>query len=66
MAKRLLPLDAVSAKVGFKRSKIYLLIAQGRFPQPMKIDSATRWVESDIDAWIDERIAEQSNAGAVA
>lgn len=58
MAEKLLPLDAVIALVGFKRSKIYALIDAGKFPRPIKIDSASRWPESSVQAWIAERIAE--------
>lgn len=57
MSDRLLRLEAVIDLVGFKSSKIYALIAQGKFPRPIKIDSASRWRESAIQHWIDQREA---------
>ena len=64
MTDRLLRLDNVIELVGFKSSKIYALIASGEFPRPIKIDSASRWRESVIQAWIDQRAAaSDANAG---
>ena len=38
--------------VGFKRTKLYLMIKKGDFPAPKKYRSANRWFESDIDEWL--------------
>ncbi|MEC5342864.1 AlpA family phage regulatory protein [Brenneria populi] len=36
---------------------IYKLIAQGRFPKPIKIGRMSRWKASDYYAWRDSHIA---------
>jgi len=42
----------VAAKVGMGRSRIYALIAEGKFPPPVKIGSSSRWIVAEIDAYI--------------
>lgn len=51
---RLLKLDSVEEKVGFKRAKIYQLIKAGRFPRPIKIGVSSRWNDEDLNRWINE------------
>jgi len=51
---RLLRLPDVLERVPLARSKIYRLIAQRRFPAPVKVDRAALWREGDIDQWIAE------------
>jgi prophage regulatory protein len=44
--------------VGLETSQIYQLIAESKFPAPVPIGArAVAWVEDEILAWIDERIA---------
>jgi prophage regulatory protein len=51
-------LEQVKARTGLSRSTLYAYIHDGRFPSPVAIsDRCVAWVESEIDAWIAERIA---------
>ncbi len=55
---RVLRMRDLPQKVGFRPSTIYEMVAAGRFPRPFKLVSGGRasgWLESDIDAWLDER-----------
>jgi prophage regulatory protein len=55
---RTLRLRDVENKVGLRRSTIYALAQQKKFPQPIKLSvHASAWVESEIDDWLNERIA---------
>ncbi|WP_199155268.1 AlpA family transcriptional regulator [Chromobacterium sp. ASV23] len=56
MAK-LLTLKGVEEKTGFKKSKIYKMIAAGDFPPQIKCGVTARWLEADIDQWISEWVA---------
>lgn len=57
MSESLLRLPAVEKKSGYKRSTIYLKISKGEFPHPVSLGARGKaWVESEIDAWIAERI----------
>lgn len=55
---RTIRLPDVERKVGLRRSTIYALAKQQRFPAPIKLSThASAWVESEVDAWLNARIA---------
>ncbi|EFK2376089.1 helix-turn-helix transcriptional regulator [Escherichia coli] len=57
--QNLIRMPETMRRTGYGRAWIYKLIAQGSFPKPVKIGSrAIAFVESEIDEWINQRIAE--------
>ena len=63
--KKLERLNDVIDRTGYSRAWIYELIKKNSFPKPVKIGSRSiAFVESEIDAWINERIAERDGVGA--
>lgn len=63
----LLRLPEVEAIVGLKKSKLYILIQEGKFPQPVKLGTrSVRWKASTVYGWIDglpaANIAEEAAA----
>ncbi|HVC37764.1 MAG TPA: AlpA family transcriptional regulator [Gammaproteobacteria bacterium] len=56
---KLLRIAQVEAATGLKKSALYRLASEGRFPKPLKITGAraSAWPESQVQAWIRERIA---------
>jgi prophage regulatory protein len=46
-------LPAVLARAGCARSKLYLMIASGEFPSPLKIGRISGWDSRSVDAWLD-------------
>ncbi|MDN0120009.1 AlpA family transcriptional regulator [Yersinia frederiksenii] len=63
MANNLIRLPIVMERTGFSEPWIYRLMSQGRFPRPTKLGRrAVAWVESEVDSWIDARIAERDQA----
>ena len=51
---------AVEAKTGLSRSTIYEKIKDGTFPKPVKLGPrAVGWFDSEIDAWLEERLAQR-------
>ena len=57
---RLLRLREVRRRTGKSRSGIYRSVACGTFPAPVKLgERASAWVESEVEAWIAERIADR-------
>ena len=62
---RILKLAEVETAVGLKRSIIYELIAAGSFPRPIALTPTARgWVETEVDSWLDQRVAERDAAAA--
>jgi len=58
--RRILRLPEVEAATGKKRSAIYDGIADGTFPKPVPLgERAVGWIESEILAWQEARIAER-------
>lgn len=47
--------------VGFSSKHIYKMIRQNKFPAPIKIDGASVWRLSDINAWIERHSAPSNN-----
>lgn len=61
-AERLLRMPQVENMVGLKKTVIYDSIKAGTFPKPIKLGSASVWIESEIQAWIAKQVEEQRRA----
>lgn len=60
---RLLRLPEVSRATGLGRSAIYERMTRGEFPRAVAVTPRARaWVESEVRAWIAERIAQRDAA----
>ena len=58
--KKFIKLPTVMDLTGYRRTAIYQKIAEGTFPAPVKLGPrAVAWLSTEIDAWIDERVAER-------
>lgn len=61
---RFLRLPEVMERTGLSRSTIYVRLAEGRFPQPVRLGGrAVGWIEAEIEEWVAERIAESRFEG---
>lgn len=59
MSHSLIRLSEVQRRTGYSKAWIYRLLKESRFPKSIKIGSRSiAFVESEIDEWIDQRIAE--------
>ena len=57
-------LPDVLSRIGYSRSTIYQLIAEGKFPKPISLGGrAVAWLESDIDSWIAARVESARGLG---
>lgn len=56
MPEQILRCPHVQRTVGLSRSTIYVMIAEGEFPRPIKLGRrAVGWRESDIAEWLKNR-----------
>jgi prophage regulatory protein len=61
----ILRLPAVKARTGLARSTIYERIARNEFPTQVKLGArASGWIEAEVNAWLERRIADSRSAGA--
>ena len=50
-------------RAGISRSHAYALMAEGNWPRPVKAGQrASRWVSTEVDAWIQARMAARDTA----
>lgn len=66
---RILRWPEVQNRTGLCRSHVHGLAAKGKFPTPIKLGGgrASGWLESEVTAWIAERVAEsRDHRGAAA
>ena len=56
----------VESRTGLSRSSIYAAMAAGTFPKPIRLGAlSVGWLESEIDAWLNGRIAATRNPSAI-
>jgi prophage regulatory protein len=59
IVKSLIRLSEVQRRTGYSKAWLYRLMSQGKFPTSVKIGTRSiAFVESEIDEWINQRIAE--------
>lgn len=59
MTNTLIRLPEVQRRTGYSKAWVYRLMSQGKFPTSVKIGTrAIAFIESEVDEWISQRIAE--------
>lgn len=59
MSHSLIRLSEVQKRTGYSKAWIYRLLKENRFPPSIKIGTrAVAFIESEIDEWVEQRIAE--------
>ena len=68
MSEQLLPRREVERRTGYRKSALYARIAAGTFPAPRREPEtgSVRWLESEVQAWIDTAARTWPVAGGVA
>ncbi len=57
MSLKFLRLSVVKNLTGLSRSTIYMRMSEKRFPIPINLGGrAIAWIESDINAWMEQQI----------
>ena len=57
--RRILRPSEVGARIGFKRSQIYKLMNEGKFPKAKHLGvRAVGWDSAEVEQWIAERLAD--------
>ena len=51
----------VLKRFGISNSQLYKLIQQGDFPAPVKINSSSAWVQSELDEYAEHLISSSRN-----
>ncbi|HDR2693650.1 helix-turn-helix transcriptional regulator [Enterobacter pseudoroggenkampii] len=48
----------ITQLTGLTDKWFYKLISLGEFPKPIKLGRSSRWLESEVEAWLLQRIAQ--------
>ncbi|HHH3377593.1 TPA: helix-turn-helix transcriptional regulator [Morganella morganii] len=54
----LVDMKFITKLTGLTDKWFYKLIQDGQFPKPVKFGRSSRWLKSEVEAWLQERIAE--------
>jgi len=62
MSKTILRIPQVKERTGLGNSQLYKLISEDKFPRQIKLGlRASGWIETEVDEWIEKKIAESRN-----
>jgi prophage regulatory protein len=53
---KLLTIKNITEQTGFKKSTIYKFIKTKNFPKPRKFGKSSRWLEEEVEEWIQKEI----------
>ena len=53
----LIDMAFITACTGMTDKWFYQLISDGKFPKPIKLGRSSRWYKSDVETWMQQRIA---------
>lgn len=48
----------ITRLTGLTDKWFYKLIQDGGFPKPIKLGRSSRWLQSEVEAWLQQRIAD--------
>ncbi|HCR3557424.1 TPA: AlpA family transcriptional regulator [Morganella morganii] len=54
----LVDMKFITTLTGLTDKWFYKQIQEGQFPKPIKLGRSSRWQKSEVEAWLQERIAE--------
>ncbi|EWG71155.1 MULTISPECIES: helix-turn-helix transcriptional regulator [Enterobacterales] len=56
LSDKLVDMAFITEFTGLSDKWFYKLIQEGLFPKPIKLGRSSRWLKSEIEAWVLERI----------
>ncbi|SPW28700.1 Predicted transcriptional regulator [Edwardsiella tarda] len=59
---KLVDMKTIVEFTGLTDKWFYKLINEGLFPKPIKMGRSSRWLESEVKAWMQQRIADSRSS----
>ncbi|QLA70380.1 AlpA family transcriptional regulator [Enterobacter pasteurii] len=59
---KLVNMAFITAFSGLSDKWFYKLIQDGQFPKPIKLGRSSRWLRSEVETWMQKRIADSRGA----
>lgn len=57
LSDRMVDMAFITEFTGLSDKWFYKLIQEGLFPKPIKMGRSSRWLRSEVEAWVQQRIA---------
>lgn len=57
MSRALIDLKETMRRSGLSKTAIYDRMAAGAFPRACKVGVSARWVDEEVDAWVEKQIS---------
>ncbi|RWL14876.1 MAG: AlpA family phage regulatory protein [Mesorhizobium sp.] len=58
MGHHILRREEVEKRLGLSRASIYAMMAEGKFPKPIRLNErAVGWVSAELDEWVEAKMA---------
>lgn len=61
LSDKLVDMAFITQLTGLTDKWFYKLIQDGQFPKPIKLGRSSRWLQSEVEAWLQQRIADSRN-----
>lgn len=58
---RMVDMAFITHFTGLTDKWFYKLIKDGVFPKPIKLGRSSRWMQSEVEAWVQQRITDSRN-----
>lgn len=55
---QLIDMAFITSYTGMTDKWFYKLISEGQFPKPIKLGRSSRWLKSEVENWMQQRITE--------
>jgi predicted DNA-binding transcriptional regulator AlpA len=59
VSRKILKTTAVAKMMGVSNKKIKYMAKSGEFPKPIQIGKSFAWLECEVDAWFEQKIADR-------
>ena len=53
---KMIDMKFITEFTGLTDKWFYKLITEGKFPEPIKLGRSSRWMQSEVEKWVQERI----------
>ncbi len=53
---KMVDMKFITAFTGLTDKWFYKLISEGKFPEPIKLGRSSRWMQSEVEKWVQEKI----------
>ncbi|HBT3066252.1 TPA: AlpA family transcriptional regulator [Klebsiella pneumoniae] len=58
---KMVDMKFITEFTGLTDKWFYKLISEGQFPRPIKLGRSSRWMQSEVENWVQQRINQSRN-----